>query len=306
MNSEAISCRLRENGISFCCNEPMWKHTTFHIGGNADVFVSVASAEELKKVLAIFATEKIPYYCIGRGSNILVADEGIAGAVISLAEMKEISVMGTRIRCDAGSSLAALCTAARDAGLAGLEFGYGIPGSVGGALVMNAGAYGGEIKDIIVSAEVLNADGTEKTVAKEEMMLGYRQSVFQGKPWIITAVTVELKPGNRDEISAKMEELMNRRKAKQPLEYPSAGSTFRRPEGYFAGALIEKNGLKGLAVGDAEVSRKHAGFVINKGHATAEDVQTLIRKIQDTVYKADGVLLQPEVIFIGEKHGEKR
>lgn len=301
MNAQAFLCALKENGIPFSQQEPMWKHTTFHIGGAADIFVEVNALEQLKKAIALTKEAGLPYFCIGRGSNLLVSDSGIEGVVISLREMKEISVEGDSIRCGAGASLAGLCTAARDAGLTGLEFAYGIPGSVGGAMVMNAGAYGGEMEQVVVSCEVLDADGNLKTVLKEEMELGYRTSVFQKEPWIIVSCTFCLTAGNQEEISQKMEELMNRRKDKQPLEFPSAGSTFRRPEGYFAGALIEKNGLKGCSVGGAQVSEKHAGFVINKGAATAKDVLDLIKKIQDTVLSNDGVLLHPEVIFVGRE-----
>ena len=303
MNWDALICGLRESNIAFCLNEPMCRHTSFRIGGNADVFITVASCEELQQVFSLIRRENLPYFCIGRGSDLLVSDDGIEGAVLSLAELNHLSVDGNRITCGAGLSLAGLCTAARDAALTGLEFAYGIPGSVGGALYMNAGAYGGEMADVVASAEIMDETGEIRTLEKAEMDLGYRRSVFQQKPWIITAVTLELNAGERSEISAKMEELLCRRKEKQPLEYPSAGSTFRRPEGYYAGTLIEKNGLKGHAVGDAVVSEKHAGFIINKGSATAKDVLQLIREVQDTVRQQDGVFLQPEVIFVGRKNG---
>lgn len=299
MKLESFLCALKENGICYKTDEPMWKHTTFHIGGAADVFVAPCSLEQLKTTVQLTRAAGLPYFCIGRGSNLLVSDNGIEGVVISLCELKEISVEGTLIRCGAGASLAGLCTAARDARLTGLEFAYGIPGSVGGAMVMNAGAYGGEMEQVTVSVDVLDADGNLKTVLKEEMELGYRKSVFQTEPWIIVSCTFRLNEGDGQEITQKMEELMNRRKDKQPLEYPSAGSTFRRPEGYFAGALIEKNNLKGVSCGGAQVSEKHAGFVINKDSATARDVLDLIGKIQETVLSNDGVLLHPEVIFVG-------
>ena len=236
---------------------------------------------------------------MGNGSNLLVSDGGIEGAVISLSGINGISYDGEKITCGAGAMLSSVCLKALSLSLTGLEFAYGIPGTAGGALYMNAGAYGGQMADVIESAECLTASGEIKTLKKEDMRLGYRSSVFKKGGLIIISLTLALKKGDKAEIKAEMDELLNRRKQKQPLEYPSAGSTFKRPEGYFAGALIEKNGLKGLTVGGAQVSEKHAGFVINRGGATAADVKALIGKIQKKVFENDGVMLEPEVIFKG-------
>ena len=236
---------------------------------------------------------------MGNGSNLLVSDGGIEGAVISLAGINGISSDGEKITCGAGAMLSSVCLKALSLSLTGLEFAYGIPGTAGGALYMNAGAYGGQMADVIESAECLTASGEIKTLKKEDMQLGYRSSVFKNGGLIIISLTLALKKGDKTEIKAEMDDLLNRRKQKQPLEYPSAGSTFKRPEGYFAGALIEKNGLKGLTVGGAQVSEKHAGFVINRGGATAADVKALIGKIQKKVFENDGVMLEPEVIFTG-------
>ena len=229
----------------------------------------------------------------------MVSDGGIEGAVISLSGINGISAEGEKITCGAGAMLSSVCLKALSLSLTGLEFAYGIPGTAGGALYMNAGAYGGQIADVIESAECLNAAGDIKTLKKEDMQLGYRSSIFKKGGLIIISLTLALKKGDKAEIKAEMDDLLNRRKQKQPLEYPSAGSTFKRPEGYFAGALIEKNGLKGSAVGGAQVSEKHAGFVINRGGATAADVKALIGKIQKKVFENDGVMLEPEVIFTG-------
>ncbi len=290
---------LEQKNIPFTLQEPMGRHTTFRIGGNADVFVSVSSPEQLKTVLSAAKENRVPTFCLGRGSNLLVSDDGIEGAVISLGEMCEIHRNGNRITCEAGTPLSALCLFARDESLSGLEFAYGIPGSVGGALFMNAGAYGGEMAQVVTAAIAIDPDEEEHILMADQMAFGYRTSIFRENGWIITYVTVELAPGDKTKITEKMEDLMGRRKAKQPLEFPSAGSTFKRPTGFFAGALIEENGLKGAAVGDAQVSEKHAGFIINRGNATAEDVCGLIAHVQDVVQRANGVLLEPEVIFVG-------
>lgn len=301
MQLEAFISEVENKGISCVKDEEMACRTTFRIGGKADVFVNVSNSEELVFVLKSAQKNDVPVFCIGRGSNLLVSDNGIEGAVISLRSINEITTNGNCIRCGAGASLSSLCIAARDASLSGLEFAFGIPGSVGGALFMNAGAYGGEMSQVVVSAECVDKNGNVLTIPLSEMELGYRTSVFKKGGMFITYITVELASGNKEEITAKMEELTARRKDKQPLEYPSAGSTFKRPEGYFAGALIEKNGLKGASCGGARVSEKHAGFVINGGDATCADVLDLIKKVQKTVLDNDGVLLEPEVLFVGRK-----
>ena len=299
MNAEALADFLENENIEYRQNEPMRAHTTFKIGGEADIFIIPASPAALISAVKKCTGLEIPYFILGNGSNLLVSDGGIEGAVISLAGINGISAEGEKITCGAGAMLSSVCLKALSLSLTGLEFAYGIPGTAGGALYMNAGAYGGQMADVIESAECLTASGEIKNLKKEDMRLGYRSSVFKKGGLIIISLTLALKKGDKAEIKAEMDELLNRRKQKQPLEYPSAGSTFKRPEGYFAGALIEKNGLKGLTVGGAQVSEKHAGFVINRGGATAADVKALIGKIQKTVFENDGVMLEPEVIFTG-------
>ena len=295
----ALADFLEGENIEYRPKEPMRAHTTFKIGGDADIFIIPDSPAALISVLKKCAQFKIPHFILGNGSNLLVSDGGIEGAVISLAGINGISAEGEKITCGAGAMLSSVCLKALSLSLTGLEFAYGIPGTAGGALYMNAGAYGGQMADVIESAECLTAAGDIKTLKKEDMRLGYRSSVFKKGGLIIISLTLALKKGDKAEIKAEMDDLLNRRKQKQPLEYPSAGSTFKRPEGYFAGALIEKNGLKGLTVGGAQVSEKHAGFVINRGGATAADVKALIGKIKKTVFENDGVKLEPEVIFTG-------
>jgi UDP-N-acetylmuramate dehydrogenase len=301
MQFNNLSDRLNEYKIEYICDEPMSRHTTFKIGGNADIFVKVKTEDELKTVLSLTKEFNLPLLLLGKGSNLLVSDKGIAGVVISLDGLDSVTVDGDTVTCGAGASLRAVCLAAQKSSLSGLEFAYGIPGTVGGALYMNAGAYGGEMSQVVVSATVLDRDGNIKLFTPEQMKLGYRVSAFKNTDLIITSVTLKLKHGNADEIKAAMDDFFSRRRDKQPLEFPSAGSTFKRPEGYFAGALIEKNNLKGASVGGAQVSQKHAGFVINTGNATCEDVLSLIKKVKDTVKQADGVDLEPEVIFVGRK-----
>ena len=291
----------KKNNIICKENEPMSLHTTFKIGGNADLFVCVKNKEELKEVLKITKEENIPLFVIGLGSNLLVSDNGISGVVVSLEEMKEIKKEDNAVTAQAGAALSKVCTFAQMNSLGGLEFAFGIPGSVGGALYMNAGAYGGEIKDVVLAAECINENGEIIMLTKDEMQLGYRTSVFKSKNYIIISATFGLESKDSQKIMAEMEDYASRRREKQPLEYPSAGSTFKRPTGYFAGALIEQNGLKGFSVGGAEVSQKHAGFVINKGEATAYDVKTLINEVAKKVYENNGVKLEPEVIFVGRE-----
>lgn len=290
-----------ENAIPFKKDEIMKNHTSFKIGGKADYFVECSTAECLKKVLCAVKTLDIPYFILGKGSNLLVSDKGIRGVVISLSAFDDISVYENEIVAGAGATLARLCTVALENGLSGLEFAYGIPGSVGGALYMNAGAYGGEISEVVVSATVLGTDGTIKEIACKDMCLGYRTSIFKTNGDIILSVKFALMKDDKTQIKAKMDDFLGRRMSKQPLEYPSAGSTFKRPTGHFAGALIEQNNLKGVRVGGAMVSEKHAGFVINYENATASDVKILMQKIKDVVLQKDGVELEPEVIFVGEE-----
>lgn len=289
---------LNSKNIEYICNEPMKSHTTFKIGGDAEVFVTVKNIEELKAVISFTKENNIPYFTLGKGSNLLVSDNGIKGAVISLGgDFEEIKVLENgKIYAGAGASLMKLCKVALMNDLSGLEFAYGIPGSVGGAVFMNAGAYGGEMKDCLFSASYVSENGQEGSFTLDEMNLGYRTSVFKTNGYIITGCTVALTKGDNAEIKEKMNDLLGRRRSKQPLEYPSAGSTFKRPEGAFAGTLIESCGLKGYSVGGAEVSTKHAGFVINKGNATAKDVNTLIENVQKRVKEETGYFLETEVI----------
>lgn len=294
-----------ENSIEYKLNEPMSCHTSFKIGGAADIFISVRSANELSAVFKKCGELNIPHFIIGKGSNLLVSDLGLEGAVISLSGLNGISVSGEEITCGAGAALSDVCRAALRNSLTGLEFAYGIPGSIGGAVYMNAGAYGGEISGAVLCAECMTADGSTVKVEAKDMNFGYRKSVFKENGTTVISAVLRLQKGEKKEIEEKMEDYISRRKSKQPLEYPSAGSFFKRPEGYFAGALIEKNGLKGATEGGAQVSCKHAGFIINRGGATAADVMKLSRKVSDTVLAKDGVSLEREVIFIGrEEKGE--
>lgn len=300
MDIKAFLKGLSDNGVQFVLNEPMSRHTTFKIGGNAEVFVSIYSTEELIFVIKSANEFCVPYFVLGAGSNLLVSDNGIEGAVIKLCG-EDIKTDGDEITCLASVKLSKVCVSALENSLTGLEFAYGIPGSVGGAVFMNAGAYGGEMSQVVKSAECVDNFGNIKTVSAEDMKFGYRTSIFKNSSFVITKVTFKLNKGETNEIKSKMNDLLTRRKQKQPLEYPSAGSTFKRPQGYFAGTLIEKNNLKGVSCGGAQVSSKHAGFVINTGNATAKDVKNLIKKIQDTVYENDGVHLETEVIFVGRE-----
>lgn len=299
MEYKAFADFCGQEKIEYRKNEPMCCHTSFKIGGLADIFVSVKNVGELKSALNKAKSLDIPVFIIGKGSNLLVSDNGIEGVVISLAGMNEITVNGNVITAEAGASLAAVCNKACEASLGGLEFAYGIPGSVGGALYMNAGAYGGEMSQVVKKAGFVTMEGESGEISACDMALGYRTSVFKSSDMIITSVTFELTECDKCDISAKMEDFIGRRRDKQPLEYPSAGSTFKRPEGYFAGALIEQNGLKGKSVGGAQISVKHAGFVINTGDATCCDVRNLIKEIQDIVKQNNGVSLETEVIFVG-------
>lgn len=280
--------------------EPMSKHTTFRIGGNADVFVSPA-LEQLPDIIKIAKAHDVPVTLIGNGSNLLVGDKGIRGLVVSFGkEAEALSVEGTQMTIGAGCLLSKAAAEAAKSGLSGLEFASGIPGSLGGAIVMNAGAYGGEIKDVVVSCQVFTQEGEVKELSAEELELSYRHSCIPEKNYIVLSATVQLKQKEERLIREEMADYKTRRVEKQPLEYPSAGSTFKRPEGFFAGKLIQDAGLRGYSVGGAQVSEKHCGFVINKGNATAADVLQLIKDVQDEVYNQFQVKLEPEVKMIGE------
>ena len=282
-------------------NEPMTSHTTFRIGGPADYFVMPETVEELANVLKLCKEENTPYFILGNGSNLLVGDKGFRGVVIQLYKNFDgLSVEGTKITAKSGAMLIRVAKEAGKAGLTGLEFASGIPGTIGGAMVMNAGAYGGEMKDVVTSVTVLTKDGDIKTLSGDEMNFRYRGSVVEDEGYIVLEAVMELKEGNLEEIQARMDELSVQRRTKQPIEYPSAGSTFKRPEGYFAGKLIQDAELRGYQVGGAQVSEKHCGFVINVGGATAADVMQLMQDVSDKVMEQFGVTLEPEVKRIGE------
>ena len=282
-------------------NEPMKKHTTFRIGGPADYYLCPHSAKEIQKVVEICQEEKLPYFILGNGSNLLVSDKGYRGAVIQLwKNVSDIGVEGCLIHAKAGASLAKIAAQALEEGLTGMEFAAGIPGTLGGAVVMNAGAYGGEMKDILKEVLVMDQQGKIFTLEKKDLKLGYRTSAVKEKGYIVLAAALELRPGNREEIKKLMEDLKQRRVEKQPLELPSAGSTFKRPEGYFAGKLIMDAGLRGFSIGGAQVSEKHCGFIVNTGGASASDVLALIREVQKKVRDKFGVELETEVKFLGE------
>ena len=281
-------------------NEPMSEHTTLKLGGPADYLVFPRSAEEIGALFAEAGAYNLPVTVIGHGSNLLVLDGGIRGLVICIGKnMRKITRDGNRITAQAGTMLGSAAIEAADAGLTGLEFASGIPGTAGGAVFMNAGAYGGEMKDCVVKVYAVT-DGKEVVFTNEEMKFGYRESIAMQKNMIITGVDIRLQKGDKDSITAMMNDLNGRRREKQPLEYPSAGSTFKRPEGYFAGKLIMDSGLAGYSVGDAEVSEKHCGFVINKGHATSDEIYKLICNVQDIVKEKTGIMLETEVRLIGE------
>ncbi len=271
-------------------------HTTFRIGGPAKYYLVPESIDEVKQAIAFAKEKKLPFYVLGKGSNMLFSDEGYEGVIIEIGKgLEKISIEGTKVKAQSGISLSAMAVKLADAGLAGFEFASGIPGTLGGAVAMNAGAYGGEIKDCIVSATVLTEAGDTIELAKDELQLGYRTSVIQKAHYIVLGAEFSFGKGETSAIKKIMKELNQRRREKQPLEYPSAGSTFKRPEGYFAGKLIQDAGLKGYRVGDAQVSEKHCGFVVNRGSATADDVKQLIAEVQTKVKDAFGVELEPEV-----------
>ena len=295
-HNQNLTARLREAGIAYREGEPLASHTTFKIGGPAAVFVRPDGEAQLCQAVRLCRQLAVPCYLLGNGSNVLFGDRGYAGAVISTAGMKgEASRQGDTLTAPAGMPLGVLCMAALHAGLTGLEFAYGIPGTVGGAVYMNAGAYGGEMKDVLVSVRYLTAEGTVEELPASQLELGYRHSVFETNGGCILAATVRLAPGDPDAIAAKMNELMGRRRDKQPLDKPSAGSTFKRPAGAFAGALIEQCGLRGHRCGGAAVSEKHCGFVVNLGGATCADVLALCDEVARTVKEQTGYTLEKEI-----------
>ncbi|MDR1753796.1 MAG: UDP-N-acetylmuramate dehydrogenase [Eubacterium sp.] len=284
--------------IIFDCN--LAQFTSFKIGGNSDVLIKINCEASLAETVKACKTHDIPYYVIGKGSNLLINDRGLRGAVLVISsDFSEITVNGDMIICDAGAALTKVCLAARDNSLTGLEFAYGIPGTVGGALYMNAGAYDGEMRDVIRSARFFDSySGSIKEIFTDEMDLSYRHSVFMGGENVILDLCFKLKHGDKDDISSKMEKILKKRRDKQPLEYPSAGSTFKRPNGDFASRLIDECGLKGREEGGAQVSRKHSGFIINTGNASFDDVISLINIVKDEVYNKTGIMLECEVKII--------
>ncbi len=282
-------------------NEPMSAHTTFRVGGPADVYAEAADIGQLTAIRDLCKKEGVPCIVLGNGSNLLVSDKGYRGVVISLIkDFTDIECEGSLIRAGAAAKLSAVAKKALDASLTGMEFASGIPGSVGGAVRMNAGAYGSEIKDVLIEATVLTPGGEVLIIPAQGLELGYRTSSVERNDYTVLESCFALTPGDRKDISARMDDLSGRRREKQPLEYPSAGSTFKRPEGHFAGKLIEDAGLRGFSVGGAKVSDKHCGFVINYDHATADDIYRLCREVQRRVREDSGVDLEMEVRLLGE------
>lgn len=283
--------------------EPMSLHTTFRIGGPADLFVTPGSIQAVADSIRICKKTQTPYAVIGNGSNLLVSDTGYRGVIIQIGRnLNQVSVNGEEIRAQAGAMLSVIAKTALSESLTGFEFASGIPGTLGGAAVMNAGAYGGEMKDVLTEVTVLTREGEIRTVPAEKLEMGYRTSLAAKNGWIILEAVLKFQKGDAEAIRGRMEELKMQRVTKQPLDLPSAGSTFKRPEGYFAGKLIMDAGLRGFTVGGAQISEKHCGFVVNKGGATAEDVRNLICAVQKKVQEDAGVKLEPEVKFLGEFH----
>lgn len=285
-------------------DEPMSQHTTFRIGGPADVFVMPENYEQIREVLRLCKEEKLPFFVLGNGSNLLVSDSGYRGVIIQMdRNMEEIRLDGEEIHACAGALLSSVAVAARNASLTGFEFAGGIPGTIGGAAVMNAGAYGGELKDVLKEVTVMTREGEILTIPADKLEMGYRTSIIKTAGYLVLEAVISLKKGDEEKIRAVMKELSERRTEKQPLDYPSAGSAFKRPEGYFAGKLIMDSGLRGYRAGGAQVSEKHCGFVINAGGATAEDVRSLMDHVIRVVREKYGVTLEPEVKFLGDFNG---
>lgn len=294
---EAIKNFVPENNIHL--QEPMAGHTTFRIGGPADCFVELENEEQLKNVQKYLTLVEQPFFVLGNGSNLLVSDRGYAGVILQIGQkMSEIRVEGCRIISEAGALLSQVAKIALEHGLTGLEFASGIPGTVGGGVVMNAGAYDGELSQVVTQVNVVSREGESLEFDNSTMEFGYRTSALRKNHFTVTAVIFELKEGNREQIKAKMDELAEKRRVKQPLEYPSAGSTFKRPKGYYAGKLIMDAGMRGYQTGGARVSDKHCGFVINVGKATAHDVLDVICEVQERVKERFGVDLETEVIYL--------
>lgn len=296
---EYIRANVPEEDI--LTEEPMSRHTTFRIGGEAACFIRISSEEQLQKLIPYFENVGVEYFVLGKGSNLLVGDKGYPGVILQISDAcQQIEAEENRLQVQAGAALSKVALFAMERGLEGLEFAAGIPGTVGGGVVMNAGAYGGEMKQVVESVRVLSSEGEILTLDNDTMEFGYRTSIIRNRNFTVLSVTFRLREGNREEIRARIEDFQKRRMEKQPLNYPSAGSTFKRPEGYFAGKLIMDAGLRGYQTGGAQVSEKHCGFVINKDNATAADVCRLLRDVQDKVKEQFGVTLEPEVKFLGK------
>ncbi len=282
-------------------NEPMSRHTTFRVGGAAKCLIKVNNKEQMKKLIPYLHMTGQNFFILGNGSNLLVGDKGYSGILVKLGDgMESVTVEGERMKISAGTLLSKAASAARENELTGMEFASGIPGTVGGAIVMNAGAYGGEMKQVVESVEVMNMEGEILVLDNDTMEFGYRKSVIKSRPFIVLETVLRLQKGKQEEISSKMEELSRLRREKQPLEYASAGSTFKRPEGYFAGKLIMDAGLRGFSIGGAKVSEKHCGFIVNSGNATAADIREVIAEVQQCVKAKFGVTLEREVIYLGD------
>lgn len=290
--------QLKENEIRLLLNEPLKNHTTFRVGGPAGVMLLPDTAEKLQMCISFCNENNMRYILMGNGSNILFSDEGTSKVIIKTKQISDISADGTTITAGCGVLLSKLAAVALENSLTGLEFAAGIPASLGGAVYMNAGAYGGEMSDVVYKTQYIDNDGALCEITGNEHGFSYRHSFFSGKNYCILQSQLLLKKGNAEEIKAKMELLSQKRREKQPLEYPSAGSTFKRPDGCFAAALIEECGLKGLTIGGAQVSEKHSGFIINIGNATSADILKLIKKVQDTVLKEKGIMLETEVVYV--------
>ena len=293
---EHLKQKLEEAAIPYSCGEPLARHTSFQIGGPAALFCKPDTTQQLVNAIVLCREENVRTYILGNGSNLLFSDNGFDGVVICTRSIEpEIRVEGNRITAGAGVSLKQVCEEAVRHALTGLEFAYGIPGSLGGAVYMNAGAYGGETRDVLLEVEFLDEAGQVRSLSASQLELGYRTSIFARTGWCVLRATLQLSPGDPVQIQAKMDDLMNRRRQKQPLEYPSAGSAFKRPEGAFAGSLIEQCGLRGFRVGDAAISEKHCGFIVNLGHASCADVLELARQVSERVQQETGFVLEKEI-----------
>lgn len=301
--NQAVKDFLKENVLpeDLLWNEPMEKHTTFRVGGQAEVLIRIKDKAQLQKLVSYFGKVSQEYFVLGKGSNLLVSDRGYRGAVLDMSRhFTQVRVEGNRIYAQAGASLPQVAILAAGHGLSGLEFAAGIPGTIGGAVVMNAGAYDGEMKQVVGRVTVLDPQGEEMELDNATMEFGYRTSIIKNRPFLVQEVMLELCPGDKEEIMKKGAEFNQRRRDKQPLEYPSAGSTFKRPEGHFAGKLIMDAGLRGYRIGGAQVSEKHCGFIINVGNATASDIHDLMDEVSEKVKQQFGVRLEPEVVRLGQ------